>query len=209
MDKKIKIALWAAISVILVIFIAFLSRYFYMHHRVNPGMAGLSKFNVGVLYCSHNDEIPTLIDMIKKRIKVKTFEIIPLKPYPKDSAAFKERLHSDNADIGKVTYFDPGIDISKFGYIIVGTSVMEDRPCPALQKYLVDHQKEFEGIPISVLVLYKKGEIPANTVLFLKRKLYAGYWKPPFVTTIKNKKQLNDEFDLWFNEMQFERQELK
>ena len=87
MDKKIKIALWAAISVILVIFIAFLSRYFYMHHRVNPGMAGLSKFNVGVLYCSHNDEIPTLIDMIKKRIKVKTFEIIPLKPYPKAIAS--------------------------------------------------------------------------------------------------------------------------
>ena len=209
MNPKFKLPLIIAGSVVLIILIGLLGRVLYMHHRISPGMEGLSKLNVGVLYCTHNDNIPTLVGMIKKRLNAKTFEIANASPYPKNEAEFKNRVREEGKDVSKVAVDAPSIDLQKFDFLVIASPVMEDRPCPALQRYIIDNHREFKDIPVSVLVTYKANEVPANTQLFFKRKLYAGIWKPPFVTKSTDMKKLNREFDLWFNLMEFERYELK
>ena len=206
MDKKTFI--WIILAIIIIPIILYLGFIIFQNQKISPGIKGLSKYKVGVFYCSYNDEIPSLAEMIKTRLNAKTFQIKPAVPYPKDPQEFKNRIKKDNKDISKVVIDVNKEDLRKYDYIIFGTPVMEDSVCPELKRFIINNQKRIENKPVSVLVLYKKGELPANTLLFFKSKLYNAIWKPGFITEMRSRQQLNYEFDLWFNLMQFKRKEL-
>ena len=205
--KNLILAIVAAILVPLILFIGYL---IYSNQKIMPGMKGISKMNVGVFYCTYNnDNIPKFADMIKSRLNAKVYQIDAAVPYPKDPDAFIKRIKEENKAVEKLTLRPYDIDLKKIDYMIFATAVYDDQPCPALKKFVIDNQDLFNNKFVSVMVLHKDKEIPANTVLFFSRKFYKAIWKPAFITKMKDMKQLNYEFDLWFNLMQFKRKELR
>lgn len=206
MDKKTLIK--AIVGAILIPIILFIGYFIYINQKIAPGMKGISKLNVGVFYCTYNDDIPKFVDMIKKRLNAKTYQIDTATPYPKDIEGFNNRIKEENKNIEKLVLEPYNIDLKKIDYYIFATAIIDDQACPALKKFVIDNQKDFDNKLVSVMVLYKDKEIPANTVLFFKRKFYNAIWKPAFITKMKDMKQLNYEYDLWFNLMEFKRKEL-
>ena len=91
----------------------------------------------------------------------------------------------------------------------MGTPILENKPCPVMQKFVLSNQEKFFKKPVSLLILYKQGQIPKETAEFFRYKLYNSIWKPSFVTMEKGKDQLDYEIDLWFNLMEFKREELR
>lgn len=205
-QKNLILAIVAAILIPLILFVGYL---IYANQKVMPGMKGISKMNVGVFYCTYNDDIPKFVDMIRTRLKAKVYQIDAATPYPKDPDAFIKRIKEENQNVENLELEPYDIDLKKFDYMIFATAIYDDQPCPALKKFVLDNQELFNKKFVSVMVLHKDKEIPANTVLFFSRKFYKAIWKPAFITKMKDMQQLNYEFDLWFNLMQFKRKELK
>ena len=75
--------------------------------------------------------------------------------------------------------------------------------------FVITNEDRFDKKPVSMLILYKDNQMPKDTAEFFRYKLYHSIWKPSFVTTVKEKNQLDYEIDLWFNLMEFKREELR
>lgn len=194
--------------VILIPVVIFIFYLFFMYHKINPGIQGLSNYKVGIFYCTMNDEVPTLVNMAKTRLKTKAYEVRTVVPYPKDAAELNERLKEENGDLDKIILERINTDVAKYEYIIMATPVVNNKPCPQLQKFVFENQSKLENKPISLIILYKNGESFKDTHLFFIHNIRAT-WKSNYITEIKDPKKQNYEFDLWLNSMQFKRAEFK
>ena len=194
--------------VILIPVVIFIFYLFFMYHKITPGIQGLSNYKVGIFYCTMNDEVPTLVNMAKTRLKTKAYEVRTVVPYPKDAAELNERLKEENGDLDKIILERINTDVAKYEYIIMATPVVNNKPCPQLQKFVFENQSKLENKPISLIILYKKGESFKDTHLFFIHNIRAT-WKSNYITEIKDPKKQNYEFDLWLNNMQFKRAEFK
>lgn len=194
--------------VILIPVVIFIFYLFFMYHKITPGIQGLSNYKVGIFYCTMNDDVPTLVNMAKTRLKTKAYEVRTVVPYPKDAAELNERLKEENGDLDKIILERINTDVAKYEYIIMATPVVNNKPCPQLQKFVFENQSKLENKPISLIILYKKGESFKDTHLFFIHNIRAT-WKSNYITEIKDPKKQNYEFDLWLNNMQFKRAEFK
>ena len=194
--------------VILIPVVIFMFYLFFMYHKITPGIQGLSNYKVGIFYCTIDDEVPTLVNMAQKRLKAKVYEVRSAVPYPKDADELNERLKEEGRNLDKIIIESVNTDISKYDYIILATSVVNNNACPQLQKFVIDNQRKLANKPISLIILYKKGESFKDTHLFFIHNINAT-WKSNYITEIKDSKKQNYEFDLWLNSMQFKRAEFK
>lgn len=205
--KKLAIIIALGVLFLLLVFFGF---SVFMNKTYKPGIKDLSKKNIGIFYCSYGDDgVKGVVDVIASKLKAEKIEIKPAVAYPQDQTAFIERIKQENFDITNVALDNELIDIRQYKLIILGSPVIEDKPCPVLQRFVIDNQSRFDKKPVSVLVLYKDGQSPRNTVEFFNYKLYGAVVKPSFITTQKDKNQLDYEVNLWFDLMEFKREELR
>ncbi len=206
----IKKTIITAAGVIAFLLLVFLGYFWYMNKTYKPGIENLSKENIGIFYCSYNnDGVSSIVDTITQKLKADKIEIKPAVPYPTDENAFMTRIKKENEDVSKVVLNNNIIDIRKYKLIILGTPILDNHPCPVMQKFVITNEDRFDKKPVSMLILYKDNQIPKDTAEFFRYKLYHSIWKPSFVTTVKEKNQLDYEIDLWFNLMEFKREELR
>ena len=204
--KKLTIIISGIVGFLLLVIIGYL---IFMNKTYKPGIEALSKKNIGIFYCSYDDQVANIVNIIGGKLKADKIEIKPAVKYPADKAQFTERIKQENANISKVALSNDIIDIRKYKLIIMGTPILENKPCPVMQKFVLSNQERFFKKPVSLLILYKQGQIPKDTAEFFRYKLYNSIWKPSFVTMEKDKDQLDYEIDLWFNLMEFKREELR
>lgn len=207
---EIKKTIITVTGIIVFLLLVFLGYVLFMNATYKPGIDRLSKENIGIFYCSYNnDGVSAIVDQITKKLKADKIEIKSAVAYPTDENAFMDRIKKENEDVSKVVLDNNTIDITKYKLIILGTPILDNHPCPVMQKFIIANGDRFDKKPVSMLILYKQGQIPKDTAEFFRYKLYHSIWKPSFVTMVKGKEQLDYEIDLWFNLMEFKREELR
>ncbi len=204
--KKLAIIISGVVGFLLLVTLGY---FILMNTTYKPGIENLSKKNIGIFYCSYDDQVANMVNIIAGKLKADKIEIKPAAKYPTDKAQFTERIKQENANISKVALGNDIVDIRKYKLIIMGTPILENKPCPVMQKFVLSNQERFFKKPVSLLILYKQGQIPKDTAEFFRYKLYNSIWKPSFVTMEKPKDQLDYEINLWFNLMEFKRDELR
>lgn len=206
---KNKKTIMTILTVVLCVLFGWLGFYLFENQNIKPGVAGLAKRKVGIFYCSYNDDTATVVSMLDNILKTKSIEIKTNEPYPKDTKKFLDRITQENQNLTRVVLEDSNIDLQKYDYMIFATPVINNKPCPAIQRFVLDKYPTIQKKPVSVVILYKDGELPGNTMLFFTRKLALSVWKPPFVTKLKREKTMNYQLNMWLNNMRFKRKELR
>ena len=204
--KKI---IWIITGCILFSLLAGCGYLFFMKHKFAPGIKNLSKQHIGIIYCSYNDSISDIVNIIGEKLQADKIKLEPAIAYSKDSKEFTARVKQENANLDKVILKNDNINVKNYNLLIFWTSFIKDKPCPAIQKFVLDNKDSMIQKPYSMLILYNENENPKNTVQFFVYKLYHSIRKPSFITRMKSKDQLDYEIKLWFDQMQFTREELK
>ncbi|MBO6181129.1 hypothetical protein J6O86_05525 [bacterium] len=209
MDKK-KLVLFITIG-ILFIFLFIIGFLVYSHQTVKPGVKNLAKEKIGVIYCSYNnDGVKDIVDIISKKIKSEVIELKPAVAYPTNKEEFVKRVDTENADISKVVLDNKIIDLRKYKLVIFATPVLRNKTCPVLQKFIDDNAPRIVNKPVASVVRYEQTDKDIRETLdYLYYRLHDGKQKPNFVTYARDKKQLEYEIGLWFDEMEFERGDLR
>lgn len=207
---KTKTLIWIIVGCILFIVLGYLGYLFFMKHQYSPGIKNLSKHKIALVYCSYNnDDVSELADIIGSKLKVDKIKLEPVKPYSNNNAEFIARIKQENSDLSKVDLLNGSVYVKKYDLFVFATPVIEDKPCPVVQKFVLDHQKDLENKPYTTVVRFNDNQTPKNALLFFSYKLYNSIKKPSFVTKVQDKKQLEYEFNLWFDSMKFSREELR
>ncbi|MDY6310178.1 MAG: hypothetical protein SPL73_04175 [Cyanobacteriota bacterium] len=207
MKNKIMIGIAAAIAV-LVIIIGFIC--FLVHNNKNfiPGIAGLEKKNMAIIYCTQNDAIPQVINAVTKKAKFDVFQVKPAAPYPTDANAFQQRIKQENADLSKVVYETPRIKLRKYHFIAFATPLIDGNVCPVLKKYIKDHKYDFKNKSVSKIILTKPNENPQYANMFFYYELDKSFSKPGMVIDDTSAKNIEFVTNIWLGQMEFRRSEL-
>lgn len=81
------------IGVIVFFLLVSLGYVLFMNTTYKPGIDRLSKENIGVFYCSYNnDGVSAIVDQITKKLKADKIEIKSAVAYPTDENAFMDRI---------------------------------------------------------------------------------------------------------------------
>jgi len=206
---KTKTFVLLMVLAILFVFLGFVGYKYYGKQLINPGVEGLSKYHIAIIYCSHNDNMKDIVNIIESKLKADVYELKTAVPYPADNEEFQKRIKKENEDVSKVVLDNKLIDINKYGLIVIGTPVIQGKPCPSMQKFLNDNESRLKNKPVASIVKYDENVGARDTMEYLYYKLYEASAKPNLPTYATDKEQLQKEIELWFNEMQFTRDELK
>ena len=205
--KTFVLSIMLSVSLMLLVFIGY---RMYERHSFQPGLKKLSQENIAIIYCSHNnDGVKDAVDIVSKKLKADVIELKSAVAYPSDSAEFLKRIEQENSDISRVVLDNQLIDIAKYKLIVLATPVIQKQPCPVMQKFLNMNEARFNNKPVAVIVKYEKGGNASQTMQYFYYKLYRASKKPNFLTYSSDKKQLEHEFQIWFDEMKFTPKELK
>ncbi len=209
MDKK-KLVLFMTIGILL-LFLVIIGFLIYSHQIYKPGVEKLTKEKIGVIYCSYNnDGVKDIVDIITRTIKAEVIELKPAVAYPTNEDEFSKRIESENADISKVVLDNKVIDLRKYKLIIFATPVLQNKTCPVLHKFIDENAPRIAHKPVAAVVRYEKTDKNIRETLdYLYYRLHGGKQKPNFITYSRDKNQLEYEINLWFNEMEFERGDLR
>lgn len=208
MDKK-KLILFITTGILL-LFLIIVGLLIYSHQSYKPGVEKLAKENIGVIYCSYNnDGIKDIVDIINKKLKSDVIELKPAVTYPTNKDEFSKRIDAENADITKVILDNKVIDLRKYKLIVFATPVIRNKPCPVLQKFISENKSRIVNKPVATIVRYEENDDTKETLEYLYYELHEGKQKPNFITFSRDKKQLEYEIGLWFDEMEFERGDLR
>ncbi len=206
---KTKTLILLSVIGIIFIFLGFIGYQYYMKQNIQPGVKNLAKENIGIIYCSYNEGIQDIVNIISKKLKADIIELKPAVPYPTDKEEFYKRIQLENGDLSKVVLDNKLIDLKKYKLLIFGTPVIKEQPCPVIKKFLEDNADRINNKSVATIVKYNEKENTVPTQEYFYYKLYKAKQKPNFVTMAKDKTELNYTLELWFNEMQFAREELR
>lgn len=209
MDKK-KLVLLITTGILL-LFLIIIGFLIYSHQSFKPGAEKLAKEKIGVIYCSYNnDGVKDIVDIISKKIKAEVIELKPAVAYPTNKDEFSKRIDAENADISKVVLDNKVIDLRKYKLVIFATPVLKNKTCPVLHKFIDENAPRIANKPVAAVVRYEQTDKDIRETLdYLYYRLHDGKQKPNFITFSRDKNQLEYEINLWFNEMEFERGDLR
>lgn len=175
-----------------------------------PGVKGLSKKNIGIIYCSYNNySMKDMVDIVAKKLKADVIELKSAAPYPTDEKDFLKRIDNENNDLSKVVLSNGVVDVKKYKLIVFGTPIIQKQPCPAIKKFIQDNHSRLDNKPTSVMVKFKNGEEARQAMEYLYYKLNNTSQKPNILTSTNEKRILDREMQIWFDEMEFTREELR
>ena len=206
---KIKTFVLLIILSIAFIFTGFVGYQIYTNQEFKPGVKQLARENIAIIYCSYNDGVENIVDIIANKLNADVVELKSAIPYPTDKTEFLKRIDAENADISKVILDNGLIDIKKYNLIVLGTPVIQKKPCPVLQKFLEDNEARFNKKPVAAVVKFSEGGDATETMKYLYYNLYNASKKPNFLTFAEDKQQLEHELQLWFDAMEFTHGELR
>ena len=182
----------------------------YMKQPYTPGVKNLAKSNIAVLYCTYGEGIKDIIDIVGNKVKADVIEIKPAVAYPTNKEDFDKRIKGENEGLSSIILDNQDINIRKYKLIIFATPIIQNKPCPVIQKLIIDNEGRFKNKAVSALVLFNDGtDNTKDTMDFFYYKLHDANQKPNFLTLKRGKEQLNYEIKLWFDQMEFKREELR
>jgi len=195
---------------ITVFVLGFIGFQFFLKQNYKPGVDGIAKVNTAILYCSYGEGVKNMVDVIANKIKSDVIEIKPAVPYPADKAALYDRIKKENEGLSAIVLDNIDINIRKYKLLIFATPIIQDKPCPVIQKLINDNEARFKNKAVSTLVMYDEAkDTPKATMDFFYYRLHEARQKPSYLTLSKGKEQLEYEIKLWFDEMEFKREELR
>ena len=199
------------IFLFIVLFVlGFIGFQIFMKQNYNPGTKGIAKSKVAIIYCSYGEGVKNMVDVISNKVNAEIIELKPAVSYPANKEEFAERIKKENENIAAIVLDNQDINIRKYKFIIFATPVLQNMPCPVMQKLINDNASRFKNKAVSNLVMYdEKKDNPKGTTDFFYYRFHEARQKPGFLTLNKGKEQLEYEIKRWFDEMEFKREELK